>query len=151
VSRETALLIVLLAVGLVAKNRLVAVAAALSLALRLAGAASALGALEEWGVEIGLLFLTLAVLAPVASGKVVVRDLVALLASPVGAAALVGGLAAAWMSARGIEYLEARPTTIVAMVIGSILGTVLLRGIPVGPLAAAGITWILVTLWQWLK
>jgi uncharacterized membrane protein (DUF441 family) len=150
-SRETALLVVLLAVGLIAKNRLVSLAAAVALALRLAGARSELTFLEAWGVEIGLVFLTLAVLAPVASGKVAVRDLSRLIVSPVGIAALVGGLTAAWMNARGIEYLEARPTTIVGMVVGSILGTVFLRGIPVGPLAAAGITWILVSLWNLLS
>jgi uncharacterized membrane protein (DUF441 family) len=50
------------------------------------------------------------------------------------------------MNARGIEYLQAEPTTIVAMVIGSVLGATFLRGIPVGPLAAAGITWMLVVM-----
>jgi len=104
----------------------------------------ALSFLEEWGVEVGLIFLTLAVLAPLANGRIVVRDLPALLLTPVGIAAVVGGGVAAWMNARGIEYLQAQPTTIVAMVIGSVLGATFLRGIPVGPLAAAGITWMLV-------
>lgn len=137
----------LLGLALVAKNRLITLAAAAVLLLRLTRSPpQVLAFLETWGVEIGLVFLTLAVLAPLASGRIVVRDLTAMLANPVGLAALTGGLVAAWMNARGIEYLQAEPTTIVAMVIGSVLGATFLRGIPVGPLAAAGITWMLVAL-----
>lgn len=137
----------LLGLALIAKNRLITLAAAAVLVLRVGRAPpQILAFLEAWGVEIGLVFLTLAVLAPLASGRVVVRDLASTLASPVGLAALTGGLVAAWMNARGIEYLQAEPTTIVAMVVGSVLGATFLRGIPVGPLAAAGITWMLVVL-----
>ena len=146
-SNETALLVALLGVALVAKNRLITVAAAVVILLRLVKAPpQVLGFLEEWGVEIGLIFLTLAVLAPLASGRIVVRNLPSLLLTPVGIAGLIGGLVAAWMNARGIEYLQAEPTTIIAMVVGSVLGATFLRGIPVGPLAAAGITWMLVAL-----
>lgn len=144
-TNETALLIGLLGVALVAKNRLITLAAAIVLLLRVAKAPpSILSFLEAWGVEIGLIFLSLAVLAPLASGRIVVRNLPSMLLNPVGLAALVGGLVAAWMNARGIEYLQAEPATIVAMVIGSVLGATFLRGVPVGPLAAAGITWMLV-------
>ncbi len=137
----------LLGLALIAKNRLITLAAAAVLVLRVGRAPpQILAFLEAWGVEIGLVFLTLAVLAPLASGRIVVRDLASTLASPVGLAALTGGLVAAWMNARGIEYLQAEPTTIVAMVVGSVLGATFLRGIPVGPLAAAGITWMLVVL-----
>jgi uncharacterized membrane protein (DUF441 family) len=144
-TNETALLIALLGVAMVARNRLITLAAAVVLALRVLRAPpQILSFLETWGVEIGLIFLTLAVLAPLASGRVAVRDLAALLLTPVGAAGVVGGAVAAWMNARGIEYLQAQPTTIVAMVVGSVLGATFLRGIPVGPLAAAGITWLIV-------
>ncbi len=144
-SAETALLIALTGVALMAKNRLITLAAAIVLLLRVLRVPLAVFSfLEHWGVEIGLIFLTLAVLAPIASGSVPVRSLPRLLLNPVGVAALVGGLAAAWMNARGIDYLQSEPTTIIATVIGSILGATFLRGIPTGPLAAAGITWILV-------
>lgn len=144
-TNETALLIALMGVAMVAKNRLITLAAAVVLALRVLRAPpQVLSFLETWGVEIGLIFLTLAVLAPLASGRVTVRDLPTLLLTPVGAAGVVGGAVAAWMNARGIEYLQAQPTTIVAMVVGSVLGATFLRGIPVGPLAAAGITWLIV-------
>jgi len=139
------MLIALLGVALMAKNRLITLAAAVILLLRVLRAPAPLFAfLEHWGVEIGLIFLTLAVLAPIASGSVPVRNLPRLLLSPVGLAALAGGLTAAWMNARGIDYLQSQPTTIVAMVIGSLLGATFLRGIPTGPLAAAGITWLIV-------
>jgi uncharacterized membrane protein (DUF441 family) len=130
---------------LVAKNRLITLAAAIVLLLRVTRTPpQVLAFLEAWGVEIGLVFLSLAVLAPLASGRVAVRNLESALVSPEGLAGVTGGLVAAWMNARGIEYLQAQPTTIVAMVVGSVLGATFLRGIPVGPLAAAGITWLIV-------
>ena len=42
------------------------------------------------------------------------------------------------------------PQLIVGMVVGSILGIVFLRGIPVGPLMAAGITVILYKLFTFI-
>lgn len=47
---------------------------------------------------------------------------------------------------RGLELLKLDPQLIVGLVIGSIFGIVFMKGIPVGPLMAAGITAFLLKL-----
>jgi uncharacterized membrane protein (DUF441 family) len=54
------------------------------------------------------------------------------------------------MNGKGLDLLKVDPELIVALVIGSIFGIVFLRGIPVGPLMAAGITAMLLKMFSWL-
>ncbi len=135
----TALLLLMLALGTFGRNQLVTAAAAVALILRYLPYRWPLLVLERQGIAVGLTVLTLAVLAPLASGKVVVVDLLGALTRPTGLVAVAGGIVAAWVCARGVELLEVRPDVIVGLTIGSILGASFLRGIPVGPLFAAGI------------
>jgi uncharacterized membrane protein (DUF441 family) len=91
-------------------------------------------------MELGLLFLTMAVLVPFASGRVQPKDVVAAFTSWIGWVALAGGAIAAYLNSRGLEMLKLDPQLVVGIVIGSIIGILFLRGIPVGPLMAAGLT-----------
>jgi uncharacterized membrane protein (DUF441 family) len=104
---------------------------------------------ERRGLELGLLCLTMSVLVPFASEKITWRDIAPLFTTMIGLLALTGGALATWMNGKGLDLLRAEPHMIVGLVIGSILGIVLLRGIPVGPLMAAGITALILKLWQW--
>ncbi|MEW6229340.1 MAG: DUF441 family protein, partial [Bacillota bacterium] len=56
--------------------------------------------------------------------------------------------AATYVNGKGVELLRARPDIIAGILIGTIIGVCLLRGIPVGPLAAAGITALLIRLFK---
>jgi uncharacterized membrane protein (DUF441 family) len=49
-----------------------------------------------------------------------------------------------------LDLLKVDPQLIVGLVIGSIFGILFMRGIPVGPLMAAGITAFLLRLLKWL-
>ena len=60
--------------------------------------------------------------------------------------ALAGGALATYMNGQGLDLLRLEPQMIVGLVIGSIFGIIFLKGIPVGPLMAAGITAIFVKL-----
>jgi uncharacterized membrane protein (DUF441 family) len=106
---------------------------------------------ERRGLELGLLFLTISVLVPFASEKISWRDITPLFTTMIGLLALAGGAMATWMNGKGLDLLRTEPHMIVGLVIGSIIGIVLLRGIPVGPLMAAGITALILKLWQWLS
>ena len=57
-----------------------------------------------------------------------------------GIIALTGGAIATYMNGKGLDLLKIDPQLIVGLVMGSIFGIIFLRGIPVGPLMAAGIT-----------
>lgn len=143
--QTTALLLLMLALGIFGRNQLVTWAAVLALLLRLAPYRWPLEMLEQRGIPLGLTILTLAVLAPVAGGRVLVVDLMGTLTRPTGLIAVAGGIVAAWVCARGVELLQVRPDVIVGLTIGSILGAAFLRGIPVGPLFAAGIAAVAVS------
>jgi uncharacterized membrane protein (DUF441 family) len=64
--------------------------------------------------------------------------------------ALLGGSIATYMNAKGLEILKIDPQLIVGLVIGSIFGIIFMRGIPVGPLMAAGITALLMKIFSFL-
>jgi uncharacterized membrane protein (DUF441 family) len=89
---------------------------------------------------LGLLFLTMGVLVPFASEKISYKDVISVFTSWPGVLALLGGAIATYMNGKGLDLLKIDPQLIVGLVIGSIIGIVFFRGIPVGPLMAAGIT-----------
>ncbi|PDO10859.1 MAG: hypothetical protein BLM47_04970 [Candidatus Reconcilbacillus cellulovorans] len=139
-------LVALIIIGLIGRSSIVTTAACLLLALKLIRLERFFPLIERRGLELGLLFLTLAVLAPFASERVSAREIVRALTGWTGVAALVGGAIATWMNGKGLDLLQRDPQLIVGLVIGSIFGILFLRGIPVGPLMAAGIAALLLKL-----
>jgi uncharacterized membrane protein (DUF441 family) len=109
-----------------------------------------LPAIERRGLELGLLFLTMGVLVPFASERINMKDITSVFTSWPGILALLGGAIATYMNGKGLELLKIDPQLIVGLVIGSIFGIIFLRGIPVGPLMAAGITAFFLRLFQLL-
>ncbi|MGO4375031.1 DUF441 domain-containing protein [Paenibacillus sp. MCAF20] len=142
------ILVGLIIIGLVGRSPIIATAACLLLAVKLVHLERFLPAIERRGLEIGLLFLTFSVLVPFASGRIQSKELLAALSSWPGWLALLGGAAATYINGKGLELLKVDPQIIVGLVLGSIVGIVFMRGIPVGPLMAAGITAILYKLFK---
>lgn len=133
------LILVVFALGVAARSTSLTIAAAILLLIQLVQAKRLLPLLEERGVELGLLFLMIAVLAPVALEKVGKEEIVATFSSLPGIAAIVGGVIATRLNGMGLNLLESQPQVIMGLVIGSIIGIVFLKGVPVGPLMAGGI------------
>ncbi|MDQ0058305.1 DUF441 domain-containing protein [Paenibacillus harenae] len=142
------ILVGLIIIGLVGRSPIIATAACLLLAVKLVHLERFLPAIERRGLELGLLFLTFSVLVPFASGRIQSKELLAALSSWPGWLALLGGAAATYINGKGLELLKVDPQIIVGLVLGSIVGIVFMRGIPVGPLMAAGITAILYKLFK---
>lgn len=142
------LLVILIIIGLVGRSHIIATAASLLLILKLTSLERFFPAVERRGLELGLLFLTMAVLVPFANDKIGWKEISPLFTSWAGILALVGGAFATYVNGKGLEILRLEPQLIVGLVIGSIFGIVFLRGIPVGPLMAAGITAFLIKLFQ---
>lgn len=143
-------LVALILIGLIGRSPIITTAACLLLIVKLIHLERYLPALERRGLELGLLFLTVSVLVPFASERITWKDISGVFLTPAGLLALAGGALATWMNGRGLALLKMDPQLIVGLVIGSILGIVLLRGIPVGPLMAAGITAFLLKLFTFL-
>lgn len=141
-------LVVLLLLGLWARSSLIAAAAAVLLLIRLARLEFLLPMLERRGVEIGLLFLTVAMLVPFALGQVSLREVGRSLLTVPGILAIVGGAVATHLNGRGLGMLVSHSELMIAMIVGSIVGIVLWGGIPVGPLMAAGLTYLMLEIVQ---
>jgi uncharacterized membrane protein (DUF441 family) len=76
------------------------------------------------------------------SGKMLFQVLL----TPAGLAAVVGGIAAAYLSGQGLGLLHFKPEILLGLVLGTVLGVSFFKGMPVGPLAAAGLAAVLLKL-----
>ncbi len=143
-------LVILIIIGLLGRSHIIATAASLLLILKLISLERFFPAIERRGLEFGLLFLTLAVLVPFANGKIQLKDVFAVFTSWAGVLALIGGATATYMNYHGLSLLKYDPEIIIGIVVGSIIGIVFFKGVPVGPMMAAGITAFLLKLFQFL-
>ncbi|MBB3109165.1 uncharacterized membrane protein (DUF441 family) [Paenibacillus phyllosphaerae] len=137
------ILVILIIVGLIGRSPIISTAACVLLIVKLIHLERFMPTIERRGLELGLLFLTFSVLVPFATDRITMKDIVNALTSWPGILALTGGAVATYVNGKGLEMLRLDPQLVVGLVVGSIIGIVFFRGIPVGPLMAAGITAIL--------
>lgn len=136
----------LVILGVLARNGLIVSAAGILLVLDHLRLQALYPHLERRGLEVGLICMLVSVLVPLAAGRVTSVEMRSIFTSLPGLAALAGGLTAAYISGQGVVLMQKRPEVIVGLVVGSVLGVLFLRGIPVGPLAAAGLAAMLLRL-----
>ncbi len=134
------MLVVLLLVGIVARSNLISSAACILLVLKFSSLDMFFPFLEKRGLEIGLLFLLLSILVPVATEKITKNEILYSFLSLPGILAILGGALATYLNGDGLKLLQIDPEIIFGVVIGSIIGITFFGGIPVGPLMAAGLT-----------
>lgn len=147
---ERIILLTLMALGVAARNALIVTSAGIVLIMQVMRLDRFFSMLEKRGLEAGLIFLLVSVLVPFATGEVGFREIRESFTSFNGLAAIVGGVLAAVLSGYGVTLLKVNPEVIVGMVVGTIIGVLVFRGIPVGPLAAAGFTAVLLALLRWM-
>ena len=148
---ESLPLLIIFLIGVLTKNNLLAAASAIVMVVGLLNLQRFLPILERRGVEIGLLFLTMSILTPFASGKVTVGKLWESLWSPIGLLAVVGGIIGSYLNGQGLDMVSVQPDVIPGILVGVIMGVLFFGGIPVGPIMAAGVTAVLVALLRWSR
>ncbi|MBL0387705.1 DUF441 domain-containing protein [Tumebacillus sp. ITR2] len=132
------LLLLLLAVGIVGNNTSVSIAVAVLLLVRLLHLDRVVPYLENYGLQVGVIILTIGVLAPIASGKIGTEDLLKTFLSWKSILAIGVGIFVSYLGGRGIPLMAANPLIVTGLMIGTIVGVALFKGVPVGPLIAAG-------------
>lgn len=137
---EYLVMLLVMVISLLAKNYTVAVACGILVLLRLVHANQLLDIVENYGLTSGIVLLTIGVLAPVAAGKINIEQMKQAFLSPLGILAVFVGIIVAYFAGRGVFLLKNDPLIIAAIIIGTIIGVALFRGVAVGPLIAAGIT-----------
>ncbi len=146
-----AILVALILIGILGKSNILATAACILLVVKLTRLYSLFPLLERRGLELGLLFLMISVLVPFATGKVPPKEIAGSFLSVPGIMAILGGTLATYMNGQGLEMLKFEPELMVGLVVGGIIGIVFFRGVPVGPLMAAGLTALFLKLWDVFK
>lgn len=132
-------LLALLAFGVVGNNTTVSIAVAVLLLCRLLHLEKAFPILEQYGLQIGIIILTIGVLSPLASGKMKPESFLVLFTHWQSLLAVVVGIAVAYLAGKGTSLMSADPLIVTGLLFGTIIGVTFFRGIPVGPLVAAGI------------
>ncbi|OWZ83748.1 DUF441 domain-containing protein [Natranaerobius trueperi] len=142
--QETIVLLTILLLALIGKNELVATAGALLFVMKFSTLCNVFPFLNERGIELGILLLTISVLTPFAAGDISPGELISTLKSPAGMVAVFSGIIASYLTGHGVHLLQTRPEVMVGLIIGSILGASLLKGVPAGPLVAAGLAAVII-------
>jgi uncharacterized membrane protein (DUF441 family) len=137
-SLENLPILIILVLSVIGQNQSVSLAAAILLIIKLLGFDNWFPILENKGIGIGITILTLAILAPIAAGRINLRNMVDSLATPVGLLAVLTGIFAAWLGGRGVSFFQISPDVMTSLIIGTIVGVSFFQGIAVGPLIAAG-------------
>lgn len=137
-------LLVLLACGIFSHNTAVTIAVAVLIVLKITPLNELLPYVQQHGLNIGIIILTIGVLAPIASGKIPGESILKSFLSWKSLLAIAIGLFVAWLGGRGVKLMSSQPDVVAGLLIGTVAGVAVLRGVPVGPLIAAGILSLLI-------
>lgn len=151
-SQSVVFLLLLLAIGLMAKNNSLLIAVTFLLIMKIAGLDTKFfSVLHSKGINWGVTIITIAVLAPIATGEIGFKDLTSAFKSPYAWIALVSGIAVALLAKGGVTLLANDPHITTAIVLGTILAITLFKGVAVGPLIGAGIAYMAMKIFDLFK
>lgn len=132
-------LLVLLACGIFSHNSAVTIASGVLIVFKITPLSEFFPLLQQHGLNIGIVILTIGVLTPIASGKIPGEAILKSFLSWKSLLAIAIGLFVAWLGGRGVKLMTHQPNVVAGLLIGTVAGVALLRGVPVGPLIAAGV------------
>ena len=132
-------LLVLLACGIFSHNTAVTIAAGVLIVFKITPLSEFFPLLQQHGLNVGIVILTIGVLTPIASGKIPGEAILKSFLSWRSLLAIAIGLFVAWLGGRGVKLMTHQPNVVAGLLIGTVAGVALLRGVPVGPLIAAGV------------
>ena len=95
------LLVFLIVLGLISQNSAITISAAVLLIMQQTLLSKYIPILEQYGVKIGIIILTIGVLAPLVSGNIQLPDLSSFLNWKMGVSILTG-VFVAWLAGKGV-------------------------------------------------
>lgn len=138
------ILLVLAGLGIISHNMTVTLAILILLAVRITPLNNYFPWVEKYGLTIGVVILTIGVMTPIASGKITASDVINSFLSWKSLLAIAIGVLVSWLGGRGVSLMSNQPSVVAGLLVGTVLGVALFRGVPVGPLIAAGILSLLI-------
>lgn len=138
------ILLALAALGFISHNTTVAISVLVLIVIRMTPLHQAFPWIEKQGLTLGIIILTVAVLAPVASGNLPPSTLFHSFLNWKSLIAIAVGIFVSWLGGRGVTLMSSQPTLVAGLLVGTVMGVALFRGVPVGPLIAAGLVSLLI-------
>ncbi|CAH0121611.1 MULTISPECIES: DUF441 domain-containing protein [unclassified Paenibacillus] len=138
------LLLILAALGLMSSNATFSIAMVVLLLLRLTHLHQMFPWIEKYGLTVGIVILTIGVMSPIASEKISLQTMLQSFMHWKSLLAIAVGVLVAYLGGRGVTLMGNQPTVVAGLMIGTVIGVAFLRGVPVGPLIAAGILSLLI-------
>lgn len=138
------ILLALAGLGIVSHNNTVTAAILILILIRITPLNAAFPAIEKYGVLIGITILTVAVMVPIANGKISAATLMHSFVEWKAILAILVGIAVSWLGGRGLILMGNQPNVVAGLLIGTIMGVALFKGVPVGPIIAAGLLSLLI-------
>lgn len=137
------LLAVLLILGILSHNSAITISAAVLLVMQQTFLSQYIPWIDQYGLKIGIMILTLGVLSPLVSGKIALPELSTFIHWKMFVAIAVG-VFVAWLAGQGVDLMTTQPVLVTGLMIGTVIGVSFFGGIPVGPLIAAGILYLVI-------
>lgn len=123
----------------VTHNNTVTFAVLLLLIFKLTPLSAYFPILNQYGLTIGIVMLTAAMMVPLADGSIGIKEIVKSFLTWQSLLAIVVGITVSWLGSRGIGLMKINPTIVNGLIVGTLIGVAFFRGVPVGPLIAAGV------------
>lgn len=151
-SESTIFLLVLLLIGMIAKNNSLIISIIVLLLLKYTPIGDRVFPyLQSKGINLGVTVITIAVLIPIATGEIGFKHLIEALKTPVAWIALLSGIAVALLAKGGVNLLATSPQITAALVLGTVLSVAVFKGVAVGPLIGAGIAYLFIWIVDFIK
>lgn len=137
------ILLVLTAIGYVAHNTTVTAASLILFVLKALLPEEKMLYFGTHGMSWGIIILTAAVMIPLAMGKIGTAEIISVFKSPEGLLSITIGVLVALFGKWGLQVMAADPQIVVSSLVGTIIGVVVLKGVPVGPMIASGMLYMM--------
>jgi len=132
-------LLVLAGLGIISHNMPVTLAILILLIVRITPLNQFFPWIEKYGLTIGIVVLTIGVMTPIANGKISAAQVLHSFVEWKSLLAIVVGVGVSWLGGRGVALMGAQPSVVAGLLVGTVLGVAFFKGVPVGPLIAAGL------------
>ncbi|MFZ5965960.1 MAG: DUF441 domain-containing protein [Bacillota bacterium] len=149
------ILMILLAISILGKNNALAISISVLLLISLI---SGMGGpfyhisqgilifLDKYGLTLGVIILMMGILAPFALGNIDMKGMLQHFKTYKGILSFAAGILVAIFGSKGGYLLAMEPELVTSVVIGTVVGIVVFKGYPVGPLIGSGIAYFLIVI-----
>jgi len=139
-------ILIILILSVIGNNHSVSIAALVLLLIKMLGFSTWFPIIESHGINVGITILTMAVLTPIAQGRISTNGMLEAFKTPIGIVAIIIGILVAWVAARGVPFMAGTPEAVTALIVGTIIGVCFFNGLAVGPLIAGGMVSLIISL-----